>query len=96
MGPLDFLNHLGNLFVPALALAAVAAALAKLAWRSDLAAQPWWRLAAPAALANAGVTLAGLALMGGDGKMATYAVMVLATALTLWWRAFGPGASARR
>ena len=91
MGPLDFVNHLLNMFVPALALAALAAALAKLVWRSELAAQAWWRLAAPAALVNAGVTLAGLALTGHDGKMVTYGALVLATTLTLWWRGFGPG-----
>ncbi|MBI5721774.1 MAG: hypothetical protein HZC37_29220 [Burkholderiales bacterium] len=91
MDPLEFLNHLANLFVPALALGAVAAALAKLAWRADLAAQRWWRLAGLAAAANAVVTLAGLALTGRDGRMATYAAMVLATTVTLWWRGFGPG-----
>ena len=91
MGPLAFLNHLVNLFVPAMALAALAAALAKLAWRSELRAQRWWRLAWPAAAANAFVTVAGLAWTGHDGKTATYAAMVLVTALTLWWRGFGPG-----
>ena len=36
-------------------------------------------------------TVAGLVLFGRDGKMATYAGMVCACALTLWWRGFGPG-----
>lgn len=91
MGAIDLVNHLVNLFVPALALAAVAAALAKAVWRPALAAQRWWRLAAPAAAANVLVTAAGLAWFGRDGRMATYAAMVLVTAATLWWRAFGPG-----
>lgn len=91
MGPLDFLNHLANLLLPAIALGALAAALAKLAWRADLAAQRWWRLAAPAAAVNAIVTLAGLAWTGRDGTMGTYVAMAAATALTLWWRGFGPG-----
>ncbi len=91
MEPFDFLNHLANFFVPALALGAVAAALAKVAWRADLAAQPWWRMAALAAAANMVVTIAGLAGFGRDGRMATYAAMVLATSVTLWWRGFGPG-----
>jgi hypothetical protein len=91
MEPLAFLNHLVNFFVPAVALGAMAAALAKLSWRADLAAQPWWRMASWAAAANAVVTLAGLAWFGRDGRMATYAVMVVATAITLWWRGFGPG-----
>ncbi len=91
MGPLDLINHVANLFVPALALGALAAALAKLAWRAELATQPWWPLAGLAAAANAAVTLAGLAWFGRDGRMATYGAMVLATTLTLWWRGFGPG-----
>ena len=91
MAPLDALWHLANLFTPALALGALAAALAKLAWRRELASVPWKRLAVPACAACAAVTLAGLALLGRDGRMATYAAMVVACALTLWWQGFGPG-----
>lgn len=91
MGPLDALMHLGNLFLPAVALAALAAALAKLLWRRELAPVSFKRLALPAAIACAVVTLAGLVVFGRDGKMATYAGMVLACAFTLWWRGFGPG-----
>jgi len=91
MGPLDVLMHLGNLFLPALALAALTAALAKLLWRRELAPVSFRRLAVPAALVGAAVTLAGLVVFGRDGKMATYAAMVVACAFTLWWRGFGPG-----
>ena len=91
MGPLDGIWHLGSFFLPPLALAALAAALAKLLWRRELAAVAWKRLAWPAALAGATVVLVGLVLFGRDGKMATYAGMVCACALTLWWRGFGPG-----
>ena len=91
MGPLDALWHVANLFAPALALGALAAGLAKLLWRRQLAAVPWKRLAGPACAACAAVTLAGLVLLGRDGRMATYAAMVLACALTLWWQGFGPG-----
>lgn len=88
MGPLEALWHLGNLFVPALALAALAAGLAKLVWRHDLAAVGWRQLAVAAALANAVVVLAGLVAFGRDGRMATYGAMVAGCALTLWWRGF--------
>ena len=88
MGPLDAINHLLNLFVPALALAVVAAAAAKLIWRKELRTAPWLRLATAAAVANAGVVLAALIGFGADGKMAMYAGMVLASALTLWWLGF--------
>jgi len=45
----------------------------------------WWRLGA------IGSGFAALALVGGlvafahDGRIVTYAAMVLATALSLWW-----------
>lgn len=91
MGPLDALGHVLNLFLPAALLAGLAAALAKGLWRRELAGVPWLRLAGPAAGVCAAVTLAGLVLTGHDGRMATYAAMVLACALTLWWQGFGPG-----
>ena len=91
MGPLDALWHVGNLFLPALALGALAAALAKLLWRRDLASVPWVRLAGPASASCAAVALTGLVLGGRDGRMATYAAMVAVCALTLWWQGFGPG-----
>ena len=91
MGPLDAIWHLSNFFLPALGLGALAAGLAKLLWRRELAAIPYRRLAWPACAACAAVVLAGLVLLGRDGKMATYAAKVAACALTLWWRGFGPG-----
>ena len=91
MGPIDALNHLINLFVPAVMLGALAAALAKLAWRRELSGSSWQRLALPAALVNCAVVLAALVLLGRDGRMVMYAAMVLGCAVTLWWRGFGPG-----
>lgn len=84
--------HVINLFVPAVALGFVAAGLAKLVWRRDLAGVGYWRLAGPAAAGAALVTVAGLLFFGRDGKMATYGGMVLAAAIVLWWQGFGPGA----
>jgi hypothetical protein len=91
MGPLDAFWHLINLFLPALGLGALAAAAARLIWRRELAGQSWRHLAAPAMTACAVVALAGLIVWGRDGKMATYAAMVVACAVSLWWRGFGPG-----
>lgn len=88
MGPIDAFWHLANLFAPALALGALAAALAKLVWRRELAGVAWRRLAGPAAAANAAVVVGGLAVFGHDGRMATYAAMVAACAAALWWRGF--------
>jgi hypothetical protein len=91
MGPLDALVHVVNLFLPAVMLGTLAAALAKLLWRRELAGVSWVRLAGPAAASCATVALLGLVVSGRDGRMATYAAMVVACAVTLWWRAFGPG-----
>jgi glucose-6-phosphate-specific signal transduction histidine kinase len=90
MGPLDALWHLTNLFTPAVLMGSLAAALAKAVWHRDLRQVAWRRLALGACAAAALATLAGLVLFGRDGKMATYAAMVAASAITLWWLGFGP------
>jgi hypothetical protein len=88
---LDVLWHLLNFFAPAVGLGVIAAGATKLLWRRELASIGWRRLAVPAGLAGMAVLLAGLVLLGRDGRMATYAAMVVACAATLWWRGFGPG-----
>jgi hypothetical protein len=89
MGPLDAFWHLLDFFLPALWVAALAAAAAKgLLWRRELAGIPWQRLVLWPALAGAAVLIAGLVITGHDGRMATYAVMVLAAAVALWWVGF--------
>jgi len=91
MGPLDALWHVLNLLAPALGLGLIAAGLSKLLWPRALAAVPWRRLAAWACGAALLALLAGLVLSGHDGRMTTYAAMVLASAAALWWVGFGPG-----
>lgn len=86
MGPLDVFWHLANLLAPALGMALIAPTLAKLLWRDALRSVPWAPLAAWVGGANAVVLVGGLALQGRDGRMATYAAMVLASAAVLWWR----------
>ena len=88
MGPLDALWHLLNFFAPAPFVGAASAAAAKLLWRRELTAVGWVRLAAWGTGAGAAVLIGGLAGFGRDGKMATYAAMVFATALALWWVGF--------
>jgi hypothetical protein len=83
--------HVGNLLLPALALGVIAATLAKGVWRRDLATVTWVRLAGPASAVCALATFGGLVVFGRDGRMATYAAMALACAVTLWWQGFGPG-----
>ena len=88
MGPLDLFWHLLNLFAVALLFALVATAGAKLIWRRALAAVPWRRLLLASGGAAAAVTVAGLLVFGRDGRMATYALMVVAVALALGWAGF--------
>ena len=88
LGPLDATWHLLNLFGPAAGLALIAPALAKLLWRKELGAVRWWRLIGAVFGACTLVTLAGLVIFGQDGKMTTYAAMVVACALALWGAGF--------
>jgi hypothetical protein len=93
VGPFDAVTHVVNLFLPALLLGAIAAALAKALWRRELSGVAWHRLAVPACAAGAAVALGGLVVFGRDGRMATYGAMVAACAITLWWQGFGPNRS---
>ena len=86
MGFFDAFWHLANLFGPALGLALIAPTAAKLLWRRDLRQVAWRGLAAWVLGACALVTLAGLLLLGRDGRMVTYGAMVLTAAAVLGWR----------
>lgn len=88
MGPLDALWHLSNFFASAVGLGLISAVTAKLAWRRELASVPLGRLCLWGVGAAASASLGGLVAFGRDGKMATYALMVLACALGLWWSGF--------
>jgi hypothetical protein len=89
MGPLDALWHLANFFAPALGVALITTALAKLLWRHELAAVGWGRLLVWSAAAGAVALIGGLIAFGRDGRMATYGALVVSTALALWWAGFG-------
>ncbi len=91
MGPIDLLNHLLGFFLPALVVGALAAALAKGVWRKNLRAVRWARLTRWSVAGCALASVGGLVAFGRDGAMATYAAMVLASALALLWAGFGPG-----
>ena len=87
MGPLDLLLHLGNLFLPPLAVAALLLALAKgWVWRDALRGASWRSLyAASASLGCLGQVLA-LALLGHEGKLLSYALWLGLLSLPLAWR----------
>jgi len=89
LGPVDALTHLLNFFAPAAGVGLLASASAKLLWRRDLKGVSWVRLGAWTTACCAAVLLAGLVFFGHDGKIATYAAMIAAGALTMWWIGFG-------
>ena len=86
MGPIDAFWHLVNFVAPALGVAALASALAKLFWRTALRSTRWWLLFYPAAAGGIAALALGLLLWQRDGRMATYGLLVLAVALSLWWQ----------
>ena len=88
MDPIGAFWHLSNFFGAALGVALIATLLAKLLGWRELRAASWLRLWASAALPAALVSVAGLVVYGRDGKLATYAGIVLACALGLWWAGF--------
>jgi hypothetical protein len=81
--------HLLNFFAPAAGIGLFASLATKLLWRRELHGVAWSRLWLDAFAGGALASIGGLLLFGRDGKMATYAAMVLACAVSLWWRAFG-------
>lgn len=88
MGPLDALWHLIEFVAPALGLGMLSAGAAKLVWRRELAGVRWRRLAAWACGASTLALVGGLVVGGRDGRVATYAAMVLGCALALGWAGF--------
>ena len=82
--------HVLNFVAPAVITAVLSATLAKVFWRSELRAVSWIRLCCVSAAAATIVLSVGLVVSGHDGRMATYAAMVAAIALSLWWFGFRP------
>jgi hypothetical protein len=76
--------HLANFALPAVGVGALTAALCKLVWRRGLARTSWFTLAWQASAAGLAVLVAGVAITGHDGRMITYAGLVMACALVPW------------
>ena len=85
MGPFDLLNHLLNFAAPALVVGLLLALLAPVVYRKVPVAHSLRAQAAMNFVAGLAALLAGLVFFGRDGKMATYAAMVLACAASQWW-----------
>ncbi|HMO48307.1 MAG TPA: hypothetical protein PKB14_20065 [Rubrivivax sp.] len=88
MSPFDALWHLLGLFLPALLTGALAAGAAKLLWRTELRGVRWTLLTLCSGTAGSLVLLGGLVAFGRDGRMLSYALMLPAVSLALWWAGF--------
>ena len=86
MDPLNLFWHLANFVLPAVGVGALTAALCKLLWRRSLARTPWFTLAWQASAAGLAVLVAGLVITGHDGRMITYAGLVVACAAVPWFK----------
>ena len=89
MQAIDAFWHIANFFAPSVALGGLAALATRLLWRRELADASGWRLWAWTSGAAGLASVGGLLAFQHDGRMATYAAMVLAAAAGLWWAAFG-------
>jgi len=84
MGPLDILNHLLNFSAPAAALALAVVLCGRFFGAKGAAAGQRWRQFAIVFAVGLAVLAGGLVLWGRDGKMLTYAALVVATATCQW------------
>ena len=84
MAPLDLFNHLLNFVAPAFAVGFLLALSARLAMRKTAKALSWWLQGAINFIVGVAVLASGLVIFGRDGKMATYAALVLACATSQW------------
>ena len=84
MGPLDVLHHAVNFIAPAAVLAALLVlggrfirpkGALELSWKAQLAIN---------FIVGCAVLVAGLVVLGRDGKMLTYAALVMACASCQW------------
>jgi hypothetical protein len=85
MSPLDAFWHLANLFAPAWGLAALLGLVIKAVWRRDAKSLPWRRLWGWGAAGGSLAVIAALVLLGRDGRIAGYGLLLLGVALPQWW-----------
>jgi hypothetical protein len=93
MGPVDLSLHLLGFVAPALAVALMVALASRVLMPGRTARRSWWVQFAINTIAGAAVLVAGLWFFGVDGKMATYAVLVVAVATAQWLGSWPASAS---
>jgi hypothetical protein len=89
-------NHLLNFIAPAACVALLLVLMSRLSFGLFKSKQPlaeaWWAQAAIIFIVDVAISTAGLMVFGRDGKMMTYAALVLGAAVCQWilirgWRA---------
>jgi hypothetical protein len=85
MSPLDAFWHLANLFAPAWGLAALLAGAIKGLWRREAKSLRWLRLWGWGCAGGSLAVIVSLVVLGRDGRMAGYALLVLGVALPQWY-----------
>ena len=78
------LDHLFNFAAPALFLALLLALGGRVVGPKGASSLPWYAQAAINSVVGCAVLLAGLWWLGRDGRMLTYAALVLACASSQW------------
>ncbi|ART50221.1 hypothetical protein [Acidovorax carolinensis] len=84
MGPLDVLFHALNFMAPAAALAALLVLGGRFIRSKGALTLSWKAQLAINFIVGCAVLVAGLVVLGRDGKMLTYAALVLACASCQW------------
>ena len=89
MPPLTLIDHLLNFVAPAFFVALTLAILTRWMFRRSAGAPGFWAQIAVNFIAGAAVLAAGLMYFGRDGKMATYAALVVVCGTVQWFVAGG-------
>jgi hypothetical protein len=84
VGPIDFFIHLLSFFAPAFAVAVLVALAGRVVLPRNNQLKRWWLPVSLNFLAGAAALVGGLVLFGRDGRMLTYAGMLVAVATTQW------------
>ncbi|HKB54549.1 MAG TPA: hypothetical protein VKD22_11155 [Ramlibacter sp.] len=84
MGPIDLLFHVLSFIAPALALAILLPLGGRVLLPRGQVLLSWWVQVAFNAIVGIGILALGLWHFGVDGKMATYAALVLGMAMAQW------------
>jgi hypothetical protein len=84
MGPLDLLNHLLNFVAPALVVGILVCLSARVSMRRTPTGLPLGKQMVLNVVVGTAAMAGGLLIFGRDGKMASYAALVICCATSQW------------